>query len=71
VKGLVDEYVALSKQESQAKNDKELIKVLLIAYLEKNNLLKLFGNVYKISTSQIENISIKDKIAVKNILQEL
>ncbi|MEI6118158.1 MAG: PD-(D/E)XK nuclease family protein [bacterium] len=42
VKGLVDEYVALSKQESQAKNDKELIKVLLVEYLEKNNLLKLF-----------------------------
>jgi hypothetical protein len=42
VKGLVDEYVELSKQESQAKNDKELIKMLLVEYLEKNNLLKLF-----------------------------
>jgi len=71
VKGLVDEYVNLSKQESQAKNDKELIKVLLIEYLEKNNLLKLFGNVYKISASQAENISIADKDALKKVLQEL
>jgi len=71
VKGLVDEYVELSKQESQAKNDKELIKILLVEYLEKNNLLKLFWNVYKISASQGENISITDKEAVKNILQEL
>ncbi|HMS90984.1 MAG TPA: hypothetical protein PKC87_02095, partial [Candidatus Absconditabacterales bacterium] len=71
VKGLVDEYVSLSKQESQAKNDKELIKILLIEYLEKNNLLKLFGNTYKISASQSENISIVDKDALKNVLNEL
>lgn len=71
VKWLVDEYVTLSKQESQAKNDKELIKVLLVEYLEKNNLLKLFGNTYKISASPNENISIVDKDIVKNILQEL
>ncbi|MEI6673168.1 MAG: hypothetical protein WCL02_07875 [bacterium] len=68
---MVDEYVALSKQESQAKNDKELIKILLIEYLEKNNLLKLFGNTYKISASQSENISITDKDRLKNILQEI
>lgn len=71
VKGLVDEYVTLSKQESQAKNDKELIKILLVEYLEKNNLLKLFGNVYKISASQGESISIADKDALKKVLQEL
>ena len=71
VKWLVDEYVTLSKQESQAKNDKDLIKVLLIEYLEKNNLLKLFGNTYKISASQTENISIADKDALKKVLQEL
>ena len=71
VKWLVDEYVELSKQESQAKNDKELIKILLVEYLEKNNLLKLFWNVYKISASQSENIKIEDKDAVKKILQEL
>jgi len=71
VKGLVDEYVTLSKQESQAKNDKELIKVLLVEYLEKNNLLKLFWNVYKISASQAESISIADKDALRKVLQEL
>ena len=71
VKGLVDEYVALSKQESQAKNDRELIKVLLVEYLEKKNLLKLFWNVYKISASQSENISITDKDGLKNVLQAL
>ena len=71
VKGLVDEYVNLSKQESQAKNDKELIKVLLVEYLEKNNLLKLFWNTAKISASQAENISIINKTAVKNILEKL
>jgi putative RecB family exonuclease len=71
VKGLVDEYVSLSKQESQAKNDKELIKILLIEYLEKNNLLKLFGNTSKISASQSENISIIDKDALKHALKAL
>ena len=71
VKGLVDEYVTLSKQESQAKNDRELIKVLLVEYLEKNNLLKLFWNTYKISTSQTESISITDKDALKKVLQTL
>ncbi len=71
VKGLVDEYVALSKQESQAKNDRELIKVLLVEYLEKKNLLKLFWNVYKISASQTESISITDKDVLKKVLQEL
>ena len=71
VKWLVDEYVALSKQESQAKNDKELIKVLLIEYLEKNNLLKLFWKVYKISASQAENIGIIDKDSLKKTLQEM
>jgi len=44
---------------------------LLIEYLEKNNLLKLFGNTYKISASQAENISIVDKESLKNILNEL
>jgi len=68
---LVDEYVELSKQESQAKNDKELIKALLVEYLEKNNLLKLFGNVYKLSASQAETISIADKDALKKVLQSL
>ena len=71
VKGLVDEYVALAKQESQAKNDRELIKVLLVEYLEKNNLLKLFGNVSKISASPVESISIADKDALKIVLQKL
>ena len=71
VKWLVDEYVILSKQESQAKNDKDLIKVLLIEYLEKNNLLKLFGNTYKISASQSESISVTNKEALKEILQKL
>ncbi|MEI6774215.1 MAG: hypothetical protein WCL18_05500 [bacterium] len=71
MKGLVDEYVTLSKQESQAKDDKELIKLLLVEYLEKNNLLKLFGNTYKISASQAKNISIADKNALKKVLQEL
>lgn len=71
VKGLVDEYVKLSKQESQAKRDKDLIKNILVAYIEEHNLLKLFGNTGKISASQLENISIEDKEKVKNILQEL
>ena len=48
VKGLVDEYGELSKQESQAKHDKDLIKVLLIEYLEQHDLLKLFGKSYSI-----------------------
>ncbi len=71
VKGLVDEYVELSKQESQAKRDKELIKSLLINYLEQHDLLKLFGNTGKISASKQENISIEDKEKIKQILNEL
>ena len=71
VKGLVDEYVELSKQESQAKRDKDLIKNILIEYLEEHDLLKLFGNTGKISASKMENISVEDKEKVKQILQEL
>ena len=71
IKGLVDEYVELSKQESQAKHDKDLIKSILIEYLEEHNLLKLFGNTGKISASMQENISIEDKEKVKQILNEL
>lgn len=71
VKGLVDEYVDLSKQESQAKRDKDLIKNILIEYIEEHNFLKLFGNTGKISASQSENIKIEDKEKVKVILREL
>lgn len=71
VKGLVDEYVELSKQESQAKRDKDLIKSILVEYIEEHDLLKLFGNTGKISASKTENISIEDKEKVKQILQEL
>lgn len=71
VKGLVDEYVELSKQESQAKRDKDLIKSILVEYIQEHDLLKLFGNTGKISASQAENISIEDKEKVKIILGEL
>jgi len=71
VKGLVDEYVQFAKQESEAKSQKELLKDMLVEYLEKKELLKLFGNTYKISASQSENVSIKDKEILKSKLQEL
>lgn len=71
VKGLVDEYVQFSKQESEAKSQKEILKEMLVEYLEKKWLLKLFGNTYKISASQWENISIKDKDMLIQRLQDL
>ena len=71
VKHLVDEYVQFSKQESESKAQKELLKDMLVEYLEKKWLLKLFGNTYKISASQWESISIKDKDLLVNKLQEL
>ncbi len=71
VKHLVDEYVQFAKQESEAKAQKELLKDMLVQYLEKKWLLKLFGNTYKISASQGENISIKDKDLLVKKLQEL
>lgn len=71
VKGLVDEYVQFSKQESDAKAQKEMLKDMLVEYLEKKWFLKLFGNEYKISASQWESISIKDKDILLNKLQEL
>lgn len=71
VKGLVDEYVQFAKQESEAKAQKELLKDMLVEYLEKKWLLKLFGNTYKISASQGENISIKDKDTLVKKLTEL
>jgi len=71
IKGLVDEYVELSKQESQAKRDKNLIKSILVEYIEAHDFLKLFGNTGKISASKTENISIEDKEKVKEILHEL
>lgn len=71
VKGLVDEYVDLSKQERDAKHDKDLIKNILIEYLQEHNFLKLFGNTGKISASQNTHIKIEDKEKVKEILWEL
>lgn len=71
VKGLVDEYVDLSKKESQAKRDKELIKNILVEYIQEHDLLKLFWNTGKISASKTENISVEDKEKVKDILKEL
>jgi hypothetical protein len=71
VKGLVDEYVQFAKQESEAKAQKELLKDILVEYLEKKELLKLFWNAYKISASQGENVSIKDKDMLVTKLQEL
>lgn len=35
IKGLVDEYVMLGKQESEAKAQKEMLKDMLVEYLEK------------------------------------
>ncbi|MDD3262258.1 MAG: PD-(D/E)XK nuclease family protein [Candidatus Absconditabacteria bacterium] len=71
VKHLVDEYVQFSKQESESKAQKELLKDMLVEYLEKKGFLKLFGNTYKISASQGESISIKDKDLLLTKLQEL
>jgi len=70
VKGLVDEYVQFAKQESESKAQKELLKDMLVEYLEQKWFLKLFGNKYKISASQWENISIKDKDILTKKLQE-
>ncbi len=71
IKGLVDEYVTLARTESDAKGQKETIKEILIDYLEKKWLLKLFGNTGKISASQLTNISIKDKIKLRDVLDKL
>lgn len=71
IKGLVDEYVALSKNESESKAQKENIKEMLIDYVNKHDLLKLFWNHSKLSVSRVENISIKDKEVLKGILNNL
>jgi len=44
---------------------------MLVEYLEKKWFLKLFGNEYKISASQSESVSIKDKDLLFTKLQEL
>ena len=71
IKWLVDEYVTLARTESDAKWNKEAIKEILVDYLEKKWLLKLFGTTGKISASQLANISIKDKIKLREILDKL
>lgn len=71
VKHLVDEYVQFAKQESESKAQKEILKDMLVEYLEKKWFLKLFGNEYKISASQWESISIKDKDILMKKLEEL
>jgi hypothetical protein len=43
----------------------------LIDYVNKNDVLKLFGNHSKLSISKSENISIKDKEVLKEILAKL
>jgi hypothetical protein len=71
IKWLVDEYVVLARSESDAKWQKEAIKDILVDYLEKKWLLKLFWNKAKVSASQSENISIKDKQHLREILGKL
>ena len=71
IKGLVDEYVELSKTESESKQQKENIKDILVDYLEKKWLLKLFWTTGKISASQLSNISIKDKDKLREVLDKL
>lgn len=71
IKGLVDEYVSLSKAESESKAQKENIKEILIDYVNKHDVLKLFGNQSKLSISKIENISVKDKEVLREILDKL
>ncbi len=71
IKWLVDEYVTLARSESDAKGQRDAIKDILVDYLEKKWLLKLFGNTGKISASQWENISIKDKDKLHAILGKL
>ena len=71
IKGLVDEYVKLSREETNAKGEKESIKWILIDYLEKNWLQKLFGNTGKISASHLSNVSIKDKEKLHDVLDKL
>lgn len=71
IKWLVDEYVVLARTESDAKGQKETIKEILVDYLEKKWLLKLFGNTGKISASQLTNISIKDKNKLREVLDKL
>ncbi len=71
IKWLVDEYVTLARAESDAKWQKEAIKDILVDYLQKKWLLKLFGNTGKISASQLSNISIKDKIKLREVLWKL
>ncbi len=71
IKWLVDEFVILAKQESEAKAQKEILKDMLAEYLEKKWLLKLFGNNSKISASQLARISIKEKDLLLEKLQKL
>jgi hypothetical protein len=71
IKWLVDEYVVLSKNESESKAQKENIKEILIDYVNKHDVLKLFWNESKLSISRTENISIKDKEVLKEILDKL
>lgn len=71
IKWLVDEYVSLSKSESESKAQKEIIKEILIDYVSKHDFEKLFGNNSKLSISKMENISIKDKEVLKEILSRL
>lgn len=71
IKWLVDEFVVLSKQETNAKKQKDAIKELLSDYVQKHWLLKLFGNTGKISISELENVSITDKDGIRKTLQDL
>ena len=71
IKWLVDEYVTLARTESDAKWNKEAIKEILVDYLEKKWLLKLFGTTGKISASQLSNVSIKDKEKLREVLWKL
>jgi hypothetical protein len=60
----------LSQNESQAKAQKEIIKEILIDYVNKHEFEKLFGNQSKLSISRMESLSIKDKEVLRAILNK-
>ena len=69
-KWLVDEYATLSKQATDIKKQKDMLKWVLETYAKQKKLEKLFGEEYQLSAKPSKHYSIKDKMWLANYLKE-
>lgn len=71
IKGIIDDYVRISDKSNELKWEKEMLKDLLVKYLQDKDFKILYWNEYKLWVSQLINYSIEDSKWVQKILNNL